>query len=169
MVMNRRMMRLAGLLVLAGVLAVEAAWLIPHVAASGREFDRLQWGWLAVALFAQVVSMLALARLQRSMLFAGGVRVPLPRTVAVTLAGNAMSVTMPGGSVLSAGYLFRWMRRWGAPVGLIVFNLAVTGGLSLLALAGISVVAPALGGSEGWGFGALVGPGIFVALTVALV
>jgi uncharacterized membrane protein YbhN (UPF0104 family) len=60
------------------------------------------------------------------------------------------------------------MRRWGAPAGLIVFNLAVTGGLSLVALAGISVVAPALGG-DSWDLGTLVAPGVFVALTVALV
>ena len=50
------------------------------------------------------------ARLQRRMVTAGGVRVPLRRMIGMTYAANAMSVTLPAGTVASTAYMFRKLR-----------------------------------------------------------
>jgi hypothetical protein len=57
--------------------------------------SHLRVGWLLVAIAAEVGSMVAFARVQRWLLRASGVRVPIVSIVEITLAGAALSTSLP--------------------------------------------------------------------------
>jgi hypothetical protein len=61
---------------IAGIVTCEIVWLAPPVQAAGHALAQPRWAWLAAAIPAEMVSMTAFARLQRTMLKAGGVSVP---------------------------------------------------------------------------------------------
>jgi uncharacterized protein (TIRG00374 family) len=103
---------------------------------------------LALAIFCEVASMVYFARVQRRMLAAGGVQLALRRAVAVTFAANAMSVTLPAGSVVSTGYTFRRMRAWGASAPVVAWGMATSGILSTLALAVIGAFGTTIAGGD---------------------
>jgi uncharacterized protein (TIRG00374 family) len=126
------------------ILGVEIAFLIPHLHGTGRALGHLHWRWLALSVIAEVSSMMYFARLQRRMLRAGGVRVPLRRAAATALAANALSVTLPAGPVLSTSYMYRRMRDWGASAPLATWGMFASGGLSTVALAVIGILGSGL-------------------------
>jgi uncharacterized protein (TIRG00374 family) len=132
--------------VLAVVIAAEIAWLVPHVSDAADALAHPIWGWIGVALLAEWVSMVMFARLQRSMIQVGGVRVRLLRAIATSFAANAMSVTLPAGKIVSTAYLFRRMRSWGAGASLVTFGLVVTAALSAMALSVIALIGGTLAG-----------------------
>ncbi|WP_250029392.1 lysylphosphatidylglycerol synthase transmembrane domain-containing protein [Paractinoplanes maris] len=114
-----------------------------------REFLRALAGagfwWLALAVTLQVVSLAAFAWQQRQILRAFGVRLGLRFTMAVTLSRTAISISMPVGSAVSAGYAGKQYLRAGASkeiaaASMIVSGLASIGGLALLYVAGGAVV-----------------------------
>jgi uncharacterized membrane protein YbhN (UPF0104 family) len=119
--------------------ALEIALIAPHLRGTGAALAHIRWQWLGLAIFAEISSMTYFARLQRRMLRAGGVRVPLVRAVAAALAANAMSVTLPAGPVVSSGYTFRRMRAWGASGPLATWGMVASGALSTIALAVIGI------------------------------
>jgi len=144
---HRRVRAVISVLV-AMIFAAEVFWLIPHVRSAGHALTHPRLGWFALACVAEVSSMTTFARLQRSMLRAGGIRVRISRAIAVTFAANAMSVTLPAGPVASSAYTFRRMRSWGASNSLVAFGMVASGALSTIALAGIAVVGAALAGHK---------------------
>lgn len=103
--------------------------------------------WLGLGLLAEVASMGAFARTQKRMLRAGGVRVSPHKVMALVYAANALNTTLPGGSLLSAGYSFRRMRRWGANRPLAGFTLVASGLLSTVAFGIITVSVALLAGA----------------------
>ena len=64
----------------------------------------------------------------------------------LTYAANALSVTFPGGTALSSGYVFRRLRGWGATVPAAGFTVVASG---LLSLVGFAVLAVLVGISAG--------------------
>lgn len=54
-----------------------------------------QWRLIPLAIFAESASMITLARLQRRLLRAGGVRLSLPSMLVIIYASNAISVSIP--------------------------------------------------------------------------
>lgn len=122
----------------------EVGLLAPHLSGTGRALTHLRWQWVALAVTAEILSMTYFARLQRRMLRAGGLRIALNRALIAALAANAMSVTLPAGAVLSTGYTFRRMRRWGASGPLATWGMAASGALSTVALAVIGIFATGL-------------------------
>ena len=60
------------------------------------------------------MSYLAYASLQRRLLRAGEVRIPMVPMTGISLAGNAIQNSLPGGVVFYAAYVFRQYRRFGA-------------------------------------------------------
>jgi putative heme transporter len=92
-------------------------------------------GWLVAAVAAELASMVAFARLNRFALRASGVPVRLRDATATVFAGNALSVTLPGGALASLAYTARRLRALGASASLTAFSLAATGVLSAAALA----------------------------------
>jgi hypothetical protein len=130
------------------ILAGEVWWLAPHFAEAGRALARPQWAWLAIAIVAEMVSMITFARLQRTMLTAGGVCVPFHRAVVLTFAANVMSVTLPAGPAVSTSYTYKHMRQWGADAPLVTFSLVASGILSTMTLVIIGVLGGALAGRQ---------------------
>src|ERR1700710_729000 len=115
-------------------------------------------GWLAVAVAAEVASMMSFARLNRFALNASGVPVRLRDAAATVFAGNALSVTLPGGALISLAYTARRFRALGASASLAAFSLAATGLLSAVAL-GLLAVSGVAFGHQGGLASALVGLG----------
>jgi len=102
-------------------------------------------GWLALAAALQTASLAAFAWQQRQMLRALGVRLTIGFAMTVTLARTAISISLPAGSAVSAGYAIREYQRAGATreisaASMIVSGLASIGGLTLLYAAGGAAV-----------------------------
>lgn len=102
-------------------------------------------GWVTLAVALQAVSIGAFAWQQRRLLRAFGVRLRLRHAIAVTLARTAISISMPAGAAVSAGYAGKQYVRSGATreiaaASMIVSGLASIGGLALLYVAGGAAV-----------------------------
>lgn len=151
------------------VLSVEAVYLAPAIGRAASELSRIQLGWLAAAIGCEWVSMVSFARLQRIMLSAAGLHIRLRSVIATVLAGNAISVTLPGGSIASVVYTARRFRSFGASRSLIGFSLVVTGLLSSLALAGLAATGGALHGDFGQVGSGLAEVAAIAALSVGVI
>ena len=97
--------------------------------------------WVTLAAALQAASLAAFAWQQRDLLRALGVRLKAGHLLAVTLARTAISISLPAGAAVSAGYAVREYRRAGssreiAAASMIVSGLASIGGLTLLYLTG---------------------------------
>jgi uncharacterized membrane protein YbhN (UPF0104 family) len=102
------------------------------------------WALLAVAL--QVTSIAAFALQQRRLFDGLGVRIGVPRTVAIVLAGTALANTMPAGAAVATAYTVREYGRAGATheaavASAVVSGLASIGGLTVLYAGGSLAVA----------------------------
>jgi putative heme transporter len=111
--------------------------------------SHMRWWWLVVAVGAEGASYLAYASLQRRLLIAGKVRVPMLPMTGITLAGSAIQYSLPGGVVFYAAYLFRQYRRFGANDVLAGWTLIAVNAIAFVTLAFISVVGLALALSAG--------------------
>lgn len=145
------------------VLVVEAVLLGPYLVRAIGSLSDPDPGWLAAAVAAELVSMGAFARVQRRMLRAGGQQVSVCRMQALTYAANAVSVSLPGGSALSSGYLFRRFRSWGATVAAAGFTLIASGILSTVAFALLAITSALLAGSTAIGSVLLLGAALVSA------
>jgi hypothetical protein len=101
--------------------------------------------WVALAVLLQAVSLAAFAWQQRELLRALGVRIKHRRIIAVSLARIAISISLPAGAAVSAGYAVREYQRAGASkeisaASMIVSGLASIGGLTLLYVIGGAAV-----------------------------
>jgi uncharacterized membrane protein YbhN (UPF0104 family) len=90
-----------------------------------------------VAVACSLVSMGCFARLQRRMLHASGVDVPIGRVLGAVYAANAVNTTLPGGTALAAGYLVRRFTRWGASGPAAGFTVLACGVLSSVTFGGL--------------------------------
>jgi uncharacterized membrane protein YbhN (UPF0104 family) len=95
---------------------------------------RADWRWVAIAVLFEAGSMVVFARMQRWLLLAGHVKLPLRTMVEITLAGNAISTTLPGGVAWAAAWAFGQLRRRGVDRFLRVWVFLVAGALSSFAL-----------------------------------
>ncbi|MGH9064275.1 MAG: lysylphosphatidylglycerol synthase transmembrane domain-containing protein [Acidimicrobiales bacterium] len=105
-----------------------------QIASAGHLLSEVRWDWLVVAIVFEASSMLVFARLQRWLLRSGGVDLGLAPMVEITLAGNAMSVTLPGGAAWAAAFAYEQLRRRGADRTLAGWVILVAGALSSFAL-----------------------------------
>jgi len=104
----------------------------------------LRWWWVGLATAAEALSYLALARMQRRLLSAGQVRVPLLPIAGITLGESAILGSLPAGIVLSAAYAFRQYRRFGADDMLAGWVVVGVAGLSFVTLTALAAVGLAL-------------------------
>lgn len=109
----------------------------------------LRWWWLIVALGAEACSYLALASLQRRMLRAGKVRVPMLPMTGISLAGAAIQNSFPGGFVFYAAYAYRQYRRFGATDVQSGWTLIAVNAVSFLTLTGLAAVGLMMALSKG--------------------
>lgn len=103
--------------------------------------DASPWGILAAVLTA-MASVVAMAKVMGLLLTAGGTRVPLRHTTALTLASNSWSTSLPGGPAFSAVLTYQVQRSWGASRLLCGWFLVLSSAVSTmwLVLIGVSGV-----------------------------
>ncbi len=109
----------------------------------------LRWWWIAVALAAEAASYLAYASMQRRLLRAGEVNAPLATVTGVSLAGQAIQNSLPGGFVIYLAYVFRQYRRFGADDVLAGWTVLAVNVVSFVTLAGVAAVGLCLALSAG--------------------
>jgi putative heme transporter len=123
------------------VLTVELALVRDQLAKAWKSLISANWLWVLAAAVAAMASMHSFAQIQRTLLRSAGVRVHQWRSEAAFYAGNALSTTLPGGPVLSATFIYRQQRLWGATPLVASWQLVMSGvlqvvGLALLGLGG---------------------------------
>lgn len=123
------------------VLTVEVVLVWDQLAKAWRSLLSADLWWVLACVVAAMASMHSFAQIQRTLLRSAGVRVHQWRSEAAFYAGNALSTTMPGGPVLSATFIYRQQRLWGASPVVASWQLVMSGvlqavGLALLGLGG---------------------------------
>jgi putative heme transporter len=163
---RRRILTVAFAVGLIGALiAADRSSLINSVATLGH----LDWAWLPLAVAAEAASMAAFARTQRRLIRAGGTNLHLGSVMAITYAGNAISVSLPlAGPEMATGFIYRSYSRLGIDPAVAGWALAVSGGFSSLAFALVLAGGAAASGSNSAMTLGLVGAAISLLLTVAV-
>ena len=146
------------------VLAVEASLVWDQLAKAWMSLLTANWWWVLAAVAAAMLSMHSFAQIQRTLLRSAGVVVHQWRSEAAFYAGNALSTTMPGGPVLSATFVYRQQRSWGASPVVASWQLVMSGALQVVGLALLGLGGAFLLGAKNNPFSLLFTLGGFVAL-----
>jgi putative heme transporter len=117
------------------VLGVELGFVWDQLARAWHSLYSANWWWVLAAAGASMTSMDSFARLMRTLLRSAGVKVKQRRAAPAVYAGNALGTTLPGGPVLSATFLYRQQRIWGATPVVASWQLVMAGVLQMVALA----------------------------------
>jgi hypothetical protein len=120
-------------------------------------FDRLHWHWLLVSVAAEAGSVTMLSWLQQRLLRVGDAPVSVGNLLPVTMASNAVALSLPAGSLFGEGYALRQYQRLGASRALGIWAALSAGALAAAALAGVAVAGAAV-----------VGPGLRLPLLPVL-
>jgi len=146
------------------VLAVEATLVWDQLAKAWASLISANWAWVLAAIAAALLSMHSFAQIQRTLLRSAGVVVHQWRSEAAFYAGNALSTTIPGGPVLSATFVYRQQRMWGASPVVASWQLVMSGALQVVGLALLGLGGAFLLGAKNNPFSLLFSLGGFVAL-----
>ena len=146
------------------VLAVEASLVWEQLAKAWTDLLSANLWWVLAAVAAAMASMHSFAQIQRTLLRSAGVTVRQWRSEAVFYAGNALSTTLPGGPVLSATFVYRQQRQWGASPVVASWQLVMSGALQVVGLALLGLGGAFLLGAKDNPFSLLFTLGGFVAL-----
>jgi putative heme transporter len=117
------------------VLAIEFALVRDQLAKAWKSLYSANWVWVLAAALAAMASMHSFAQIQRTLLRSAGVHVRQWRSETAFYAGNALSTTLPGGPVLSATFIYRQQRMWGASPVVASWQLVMSGVLQVIGLA----------------------------------
>lgn len=105
-------------------------------------------GWVLAGFGTEVISMVALAQLERGLLRGVGARHTLRSVLATVYSSNASSVTVPiVGSGLATAYGYRDFRRAGTAPELVSTALTVAGVFSSVAFAAIAATGALITGN----------------------
>ncbi|HUA95058.1 MAG TPA: YbhN family protein [Acidimicrobiales bacterium] len=104
----------------------------------GTVLEHLRWWWLPAAILFEAASLASFAGVQYRLLEAGGLRPPVTPLMGITLASQAITNSLPGGTAVAAVYGFRWYRRLGADDGLAGWAMV---GSAVAAALGLALVA----------------------------
>ncbi|WP_306364715.1 YbhN family protein [Nocardia sp. CC227C] len=135
---------------LVALLIAEGIYLYPRLSESWQKLTEIHWGWVAVCIWLQAVSMSGYGRVQKQLLHAGGVRVSQRKSVSVVYGSTGMALTLPAGQVFSTAFTYRQTRRWGASPIVASWQLVMSGvvaasGLALLGVLGALLVGARVG------------------------
>ena len=150
--------------VVAVVLAVEVSLGWDQLAKAWDSLYEANWWWLLASVAASAASMHSFAQIQRTLLRSAGVHVKQLRSEAAYYAANSLSTTLPGGPVLSATFLFRQQRLWGASTVVASWQLVMSGVLQAVGLALLGLGGAFLLGAKNNPFSLLFTLGGFIAL-----
>ena len=146
------------------VLAVEAGLVWDQLSQAWQSLVSANVWWVLAATAAAMFSMHSFAQIQRTLLRSAGVTVRQWRSEAAFYAGNALSTTLPGGPVLSATFVYRQQRLWGASPVVASWQLVMSGALQVVGLALLGLGGAFLLGAKDNPFSLLFTLGGFVAL-----
>lgn len=144
-----RALRLGVSLALLGAAVYLLVGRASKVADAWHLLGHLRWRWVGLAVLFEAASMVVFARMQRWLLRAGGVEVPLRTMVEITVAGNAVAATLPGGVAWAGAWVFGQLRRRGVSRFLRVWMFLVAGAVSSFALFIVVAVGIELAGRRG--------------------
>lgn len=148
------------------VLIVEVVLVWDQLALAWRSLYTATWFWVLAAIGAALASMHSFAQIQRTLLRSAGVVVKQWRSESAFYAGNALSTTLPGGPVLSATFIYRQQRLWGASPVVASWQLVMSGVLQAIGLALLGLGGAFLLGAKNNPFSLIFTLGGFVALIV---
>jgi putative heme transporter len=114
----------------------------------GAAISHLNWYWVVVAFAVELASVPPLAEAQRMLLRAGGVEADRFQVNLVTLASNAISLSVPAGVAIAEGYSFTRYRRLGADTAVAAWSELAAGAIAFCALAGLALVGALIAGGE---------------------
>ncbi|MBV8951891.1 MAG: flippase-like domain-containing protein [Actinobacteria bacterium] len=109
----------------------------------------IRWGWVGVAIAFEVASLIAFARLQRWLLRAASVCLRMREMVEITLAGNALAMSLPGGAAWAAAWVYAQLHRRGAKREVAVWVVLVAGAIAAFVLFVLMVVGAFVAGDQG--------------------
>jgi putative heme transporter len=168
---RRRWLRVA-----VAILAVGAmAWLIVAnrhtLAESLSSLGQLDFRWFALAVFCEGVSLTAFGLSRRRLLRADGHQASFASVMAITYAGNALSMSVPfAGAQLAAVFSYQQFRRRGLDPALTGWALGISAIASSSALAIILIAGAITGGAPLATLAGFAGAAVFAlpAVTVLL-
>lgn len=127
-------LKLLALVVVAAVVVAVLRTKIPNPAEFWNALRQAQWGWVIAAFALEGASIGMMVRQQRRLLRAFGVPVSLTRIGLITYSSTALTMSVPGGGAVSAGYTYRKFRTSGANAATATSVMLLSGVLSVLAL-----------------------------------
>ena len=104
-----------------------------------------QPGWIAVAVAAELVSLVCYAALVRVLLQLGAVTVPFRALFSLTVIGIAMINSIPGGQAISTIYWYEQLRRYSVQRSVAAFALLVSSLVGIATLVLLSACGLAAG------------------------
>jgi uncharacterized membrane protein YbhN (UPF0104 family) len=116
------------------VLSAELGLVWDQLAKAWHSLYTAKWWWVLAAVGAAMTSMHFFGDIQRKLLRSAGVPVREWRSQAAFYAGNSLSTTLPGGPVLSATFIYRQQRIWGASPVVASWQLVMSGALQVISL-----------------------------------
>jgi putative heme transporter len=120
-----------------------------ELSGASKFLENLSGWWVVPAVVVEILSYVSFAALQRRLLRAGEVNVPVPAITGITVAGNAIQNTLPAGVLLAAAYNFRQYRRFGADDVLSGWAVVATAAVSMITLSLMAAVGLTLAASTG--------------------
>jgi uncharacterized membrane protein YbhN (UPF0104 family) len=142
-------LRRGGVVAVLALAVVASAGRSRDLGAAGHSLLHVRWGFLIVALALEAASIVVFARIQQRLLRAGNVEVGLGPMTAISLAANALALTLPGGVAWGATWVFRRLRRHGADRVLAGWVVLVAGALGSFALFLVVAAGIELAGDQG--------------------
>lgn len=112
----------------------------------GATLSSLEWSWVGLAFAAELASVPPLAEAQRLVLRAGGIEADRWQMNLVTLASNAIAVSVPAGMAVAEGYSFSRYRRFGADTAIALWCELASGAIAFCALAGVALAGAVIAG-----------------------
>jgi len=168
---RRRWLRVAVAVLAAGAMA----WLIVAnrhtLAESLSSLGRLDFRWFALAIICEGVSLTAFGLSRRRLLRADGHQAGFASVMAITYAGNALSMSVPfAGAQLAAVFSYQQFRRRGLDPALTGWALGISAIASSSALAIILIAGAITGGAPLATLAGFAGAAVFAlpAVTVLL-
>jgi uncharacterized membrane protein YbhN (UPF0104 family) len=112
----------------------------------GATLSSLISSWVLLAFLAELASVPPLAEQQRILLRAGGVESDRLQMNLLTLASNAISLSVPAGVAVAEGYSFVRYRRFGASTAVAAWSELASGAIAFSALAAVAFVGALIAG-----------------------
>ena len=136
---TRTTLRVATGVVVAAAVVTGVVVVFPTVEAAAHALIGADPWWVVAAVACEAGAILAFSLMHHRLLVAAAVRVSFGAVAMVTLAANALHLTVPGGAALSSAYTFRRRRAWGASAPATTWTMVAGGVAASLALAAIAL------------------------------